>query len=107
MSLVQPLSELLRSLPSGVRRVLYVALTVIGAVLAAYNLLGFKDLGPITVSRALEAYAFLSSATGLMAVANVTQHPTATGVPDLDEDVDLSDFEPVGVEDDVYGPAAW
>ncbi len=102
MSPVQIITDLLRSLPSGVRRTLYTVLALVGLALAAADFLGAASIGSVSMSRALELYAYISPAMGLVAVANVGK-PTDQAVPEFDEDVDLSAFEPVGSEEDVYG----
>ncbi len=109
MNAFAPIADLLRSLPSPVRRTFYTLLTAVGAVLAALKGFGVTDLGPITLNQALAAYTYASSAIGLVAVSNV-KRPDDEGASYVDyyeDDVDLSDFEPVGDGEDVYGQAAW
>lgn len=99
------LSESLQRLPGPVRKTLYSILGLIGAALAVCSAFDINDLGPITLAQALEAYAFLSVATGGVAFANVgdTSTEPAAEVTEFDEDVDLSSFEPIGHVEDVYG----
>ena len=105
MSPVQIITDLLRRLPSSVRRTLYTVLALLGLALAAADFLGVTSIGSVSMSRALELYAYISPAMGLVAVANVGTPPADEEVTDFDEDVDLSAFEPVGAEEDVYGAA--
>ena len=106
MSPLQILTDLLRRLPSSVRRTLYTVLALLGLALALADWLGVTSIGSVSMSRALELYAYISPAMGLVAVANVGAPPAAEAVAEFDEDVDLSAFEPVGAEEDVYGAAA-
>lgn len=105
MSPVQIITDLLRRLPSSVRRTLYTVLALLGLGLAAADFFGVTSIGSVSMSRALELYAYISPAMGLVAVANVGK-PADEVVSEFDEDVDLSAFEPVGAEEDVYGAAA-
>lgn len=107
MSPVQLVPEILRRLPSRVRSAVYTTLALIGAALAVCTALGVKDLGPLTVARALQIYAFVSPLVGGVAVANVGQSANA-GVPGdsvmFDEEpADLSSFEPVADASEVFG----
>lgn len=99
------LGQALQRLPEPLRKTLYSVLGLVGAALATCAVAGIDQLGPVTLTRALEVYAFLSAATGGVAVANVgnTSHEAAE-LGGFDEDVDLSSFEPVGHVDDVFGP---
>ena len=106
MTPIATLTELLRRLPQGLRKTIYSILAILGAVLALLVSLGVSDVGPISLTRALELYAYISPAIGVVAVANVSK-PVEGPAADFDEDVDLSTFEPVGAEEDVYGAAAW
>ena len=106
MSPVQIITDLLRRLSSSVRRTLYTVLALLGLALAAADFLGVTSIGSVSMSRALELYAYISPAMGLVAVANVGAPPVEEAVAEFDEDVDLSAFEPVGAEEDVYGAAA-
>ena len=106
---MNPLSstaEMLRGLPRGVRKAIYSVLALAGAALAACVAVGIKDLGPVTVDRLLQVYAYLSPLMGAVAVANVAP---GDGDPamfsDFDEDADLSSFEPVGDEREVFAEA--
>ena len=107
MNPLTPVAELLRALPRGVRRTIYSVLAVLGAVLAALVGLGVEEVGSVTVDRLLQVYAYLSPLMGVVAVANVTPSDgTATLVDfDFDEDADLSSFQPVGSEGDVFAEA--
>ena len=102
MNPTQTLTGALQQLPPQVRTMLYTLLGLAGIVLAICSVSGIDDLGPVTLSQALEVYAFLSAATGGLAVANVKNKPTVE-VTGFDEDADLSTFEPVGLVTDVYG----
>jgi len=108
MSPIQ-LPEILRRLPSRVRSAIYTTVALIGAVLAVCTSLGVKDLGPVTLARALEIYAFVSPLVGGVAVANVGQSANAAGSPGGDlvsideESADLSSFEPVADASEVFG----
>lgn len=110
MNLITLVPEILRQLPAPVRSALYTAILVIGAGLAACTALGVEDLGPVTLARALEAYAFVSPLAGGVAVANVGQSSTpgqllaAEGGGVEDEWGDLSSFEPVPEAATVFGP---
>lgn len=106
MTRTRLLNLTLQALPAPLRRTLYSVLGLVGAALAICTVIGLDDLGPITLTQALEAYAFLSAATGGVAVANVGRRPDdGAELGDFDEDVDLSSFAPIGHEDDVFGPA--
>ena len=77
-------------------------------MLAALVAAGVKDLGPVTVDRLLEIFAYLSSALGVVAVANVNPPEggaEAVGLVDFDDDLDMSSFEPVENEGDVFAEA--
>ena len=106
MSPLQALTDLLRRLPQGLRKTIYSALLLLGALLATLVAFGVSDIGPVSLTRALELYAYVSPAVGVVAVANVDK-PAEESPAEFDEDVDLSAFEPVGSEDEVYGAAAW
>lgn len=97
---------LLQDLPAPLRKALYTTITVLGVLLAILQTLDVTDLGPITMTQALQIYAVLSPLVGAVAVANVNK-PTveSAGLGDLvqDYDLDMSAFEPVGDMDDVYG----
>jgi hypothetical protein len=107
MNPTQPLAALLQQLPPWLRSSLYTIVVIAGAALAVLSTLGVRDLGPLTLAQALEAYAVLSAGTGGIAVANVgapEAHTEAAGeYSQFDEDADLSSFEPVGLVTDVYG----
>ena len=84
MSPLQILTDLLRRLPSSVRRTLYTVLALLGLALALADWLGVTSIGSVSMSRALELYAYISPAMGLVAVANVgavETLPTSTADP--------------------------
>jgi hypothetical protein len=92
----------LQRLPASARRTLYSIVSLAGLVLAVVQLLGWEDLGPITVTRALQLYALLSPAVGVVAVANVSS-PTSDGEgfdQDVDDGLDFSSFVPAAQDDD-------
>lgn len=96
-------TDLLRSLHPRVRKTIYTVLAVVGAVLAGLVAAGIKDLGPLTVDQLLQVYAYLSPLMGVVAVANVTPgEDHETTLLDFDEDADVSSFEPVGDESEVF-----
>lgn len=103
MNPTQSLTGALQQLPPPLRTMLYSLLGLAGIVLAICSVSGVDDLGPVTLTQALEVYAFLSAATGGLAVANVQNKPTIEVTSSFDEDADLSSFEPVGLVTDVYG----
>lgn len=107
MTSTLPVADLLRQLPTSVRRTLYAVIVVLGAVLAILDAVGVTDLGPITVAQALQIYAYISPLVGVVAVANVRPHTEAEAMAEHDEDVDLSSFAPVSDPADVYGRTAW
>jgi hypothetical protein len=91
---------MLQRLPANVRRTLYSVISVAGLALVVAQMLGWQDLGPISVDQALQAYALVSPAVGVVAVANVS--PSTQGVEDFDphlgdfeDDFDASSFDPV------------
>jgi hypothetical protein len=106
---MNPLSsaaDMLRGLPRGVRKAIYSVLALVGAALAACVAIGIKDVGPVTVDRLLQVYAYLSPLMGAVAVANVTPGDSDPALfTDFDEDADMSSFEPVGDESDVFAEA--
>jgi hypothetical protein len=100
------IQSLLQELPPPVRKSLYVLITVVGLVLAILESLDVSDLGPITMTQALQVYAYLSPLVGAVAVANVKKPVVeSAGLGELvqDYDLEMSAFEPVGDIDDVYG----
>jgi len=108
MNALATLAGPLRALPPGLRKTLYSLLTAVGGVLAALVAAGVKDLGPVTVDRLLEVFAYLSAALGVVAVSNVTPQEdagAAVGLLDFDDDLDMSSFEPVQDESDVFAEA--
>lgn len=109
--------SLLRDLPAPVRKALYVLVTLLGLTLGVLQAVDVSEIGPLTMTQALQVYAFLSPLAGVVAVANVGRAAgdpgadTAMGSAALgdlvaDHDIDLSAFEPVGGIDEVYGEAA-
>jgi hypothetical protein len=105
MSPLSSAADVLRALPRGVRKTIYSVLALVGAALAALVALGVEEIGPVTVDRMLQVYAYLSPLMGVVAVANVAPSGGEEVFPDFDEDVDLSSFEPVGSESDVFAEA--
>ena len=105
MNPLTPVADLLRALPRGVRRTIYSVLAALGAVLAALVALGVEEVGPVTVDRLLQVYAYLSPLMGVVAVANVSPSDGVGTLVDFDEDADLSSFAPVGSEGDVFADA--
>ena len=102
------IQTVLQELPPPLRKTLYTIITIVGLVLAILETLDVSDLGPITMTQALQIYAFLSPVVGAVAVANVKKPVVeSSGLGELvqDYDLDMSGFEPVGDMDDVYGPA--
>lgn len=96
-------ASLLQGLPPGIRKSIYTVLALAGAILAICVAIGVKNLGPVTVDRLLQVYAYLSPLMGVVAVANVTPgQGDAASLLDFDEDADLASFEPVGDESDVF-----
>ena len=95
-------ADVLRGLPAGVRKTIYSVLALVGAALAGLVALGVDELGPVSVDRLLQIYAYLSPLMGAVAVANVTPAKGGEELFDFDEDVDLSSFEPLGDEGDVF-----
>lgn len=99
-------ADVLRQLPRGVRKAIYSVLALVGAALAAIVALGVDEIGPVTVDRLLQVYAYLSPLTGAVAVANVAPSDADPAMfTDFDEDADLSSFAPLGDESDVYAEA--
>ncbi len=95
-------AQALQALPRSVRQTLYTALVALGAALSLLSGIGIHDIGTLSVDRALEIYAYLASAVGVVAVANVKPVDKGFHV-EHEEDVDLSSFEPIGDPGDVYG----
>ena len=103
MNPLSSVSGMLQSLPAGIRKTIYTVLALLGVLLAALVAAGVEDLGPVTVDRLLQVYAYLSPLMGVVAVANVTpSEEEGAGLLDFDEDVDMSSFEPVGDESEVF-----
>lgn len=112
--------SLLRDLPAPVRKALYVLVTLLGLALGILQAVDVSEIGPLTMTQALQVYAFLSPLAGVVAVANVGR-PSAEGAAGSPVDsvigsaalgdlvgehgIDMSAFEPVGDMDDVYGGA--
>ena len=97
---ISVISNLLQGLPAPLRRTLYAVVSLAGAVIAVCQIVGWKTLGPVSLDQALQAYALISPAVGVVAVANVS---TATGTEDFgqgfDDDFDLSTFHANAPED--------
>ena len=103
MNTMTTATVLLRDLPPGLRKTIYTVLALVGAVLAGLVAVGVKDVGPVTVDRLLQVYAYLSPLMGVVAVANVRPGEGEDRMLlDFDEDADVSSFEPVGDESDVF-----
>jgi hypothetical protein len=104
------IQALLQELPAPLRQTLYTLITILGLTLGILQSIDVNNLGPLTMTQALQIYAFLSPLVGAVAVANVNKPvPTdSAGLGELvqDNDLDMSAFEPVGDIDDVYGAAA-
>lgn len=99
-------ASLLRDLPAPVRKTIYTLLALVGAVLAGLVAVGVDEVGSLTVDRMLQVYAYLSPLMGVVAVANVTPgEGDEQALLDFDEDSDVSSFEPVGDESDVFAEA--
>ena len=102
MSTVQLFADLLRRLPRPVRQAIYTVWTLLGAVLAAWQYFNWSDIGSLSVTEALQAYALLSPALGTLAAVNSAK-PRETELVDFGEDEgDLSSFDPVTDPDDVF-----
>ena len=71
MTPAQLLTDALQKLPTIVRSTLYTVLGLAGAVLAVCSMAGVDEIGSVSMTQLLEVYAFLSAATGGIAVANV------------------------------------
>jgi hypothetical protein len=102
------IQTVLQQLPPQVRKTLYWLVTGVGAALAILQAIGVDDLGPITMTQALQYYAAVSPFVGAIAVANVKKPVVeSAGLGEMvqDYDLEMSGFEPVGDMDDVYGPA--
>jgi hypothetical protein len=96
-------TDLLRGLHPRIRKTIYTVLAAVGAVLAGLVAAGIKDLGPLTVDQLLQAYAYLSPLMGVVAVANVTPgEGDEASLLDFDEDADVSSFEPIDDESEVF-----
>jgi hypothetical protein len=102
MSPIQVSAEALRRLPSSVRTTIYTAFVLLGAALGVCQSLGIETIGPVTVTRALEIYAYLAPLSGVVAVANVTKAPGTEDYTGLEEPADLAQFEPIGDPEDVF-----
>jgi hypothetical protein len=103
------IQALLQELPPPLRKTLYYLVTIVGLTLWILQSFDVNDLGPITMTQALQAYALVSPLVGAVAVANVKKPVVeSAGLGDLvqDHELDMSAFEPVGDMHDVYGPAA-
>ena len=99
----------LQALPAPLRQTLYSLVTILGLTLGVLQAIDVNDLGPLTMTQALQVYAYLSPLVGAVAVANVKKpvgDSAALGELVEEYDLDMSAFEPVGDMDDVYGAAA-
>jgi hypothetical protein len=101
MTPVQLFSDFLRRLPAGFRKTLYSVLIAFGGLLAGLVALGYDEIGSISLVRALEIYTYLSPAIGVVAFTNVGNTQESVD-PEVDDEVDISAFEPIGSEDDVF-----
>jgi hypothetical protein len=102
MTAIQAPADLLRRLPSSARTTIYTAFVFIGAALGVCQTMGVETIGPVTVTRALEIYAYLAPLSGVVAVANVTKPAGTDEEIEPEGPVDLSMFEPVGDPEDVF-----
>jgi hypothetical protein len=107
MNPVQLFGEQIRDLvPRRVRRTMYSVWTLLGALLAAWQTLNWGDLGPISATEAVQAYAFLSPALVALAAVNAPKPREDEVVDwvddDADDDVDVSSFDPVVDPDAVF-----
>jgi hypothetical protein len=106
MNPITAAANLLRDLPAPLRKTIYTVLALVGALLAGLVAVGVDTIGPLTVDRMLQVYAYLSPLMGAVAFANVTPgEGDELPLVDFDEDSDLSSFEPVGDETDVFAGA--
>jgi hypothetical protein len=105
MTSISVIAGQLQRLPANVRRTLYSIVSLAGLVLLVVQLLGWHDLGPISVDQALQVYAVVAPAIGVVAVANVSS-PTPDVEEfgeDSDEDFDFASFVPAAQDDDFSG----
>ena len=103
------IQSLLQGLPAPLRQTLYTLITILGLTLGVLQSIDVNEIGPLTMTQALQIYAFLSPVVGAVAVANVKKpvvESPALGELVQDYDLDMSGFEPVGDMDDVYGAVA-
>ena len=102
MSALQLIADLLRRLPRPVRQAIYTVWTLLGAVLAAWQYFNWSDIGSLSVTDALQAYAFLSPVLGTLAAVNSAK-PRETEMVDFGEDEgDLPSFDPLTEPDEVF-----
>jgi hypothetical protein len=102
MSPIETAGNLLRALPRPVRRWAYLVWAVIGLVLTVLEFQGVESLGSYSVSQALQLYVLLSPALGGVAVANAREVEPEPDVPEAEDDVDLSSFQPIDDTDDIF-----
>ena len=103
----QALGDALRSLPKTVRVWLYAVFGLLGTALAVAPQVGIADLGPLTLTEALQVYAFLAPAMASIAVSNakrsVPADPSPRDYRHYREEADIASFAPVGSSAEVYG----
>jgi hypothetical protein len=106
---MNPAQSALQGLPVPVRKALYWLVVCFGLALGVLQAMEVEDFGPVTMVQALQVYAFLSPLVGVVAVANAKKRPApeSAQLGEYVEDVDMSDFEPVGDISDVYGQEPW
>ncbi len=102
MTPIQTAGDLLRSLPRPVRKWIYALWALIGFALTLCEPLGITELGPITVTQALQAYVLISPALGGVAVANTKKPDPEPDLPEPEEDLDLSSFQPIDDNEDIF-----
>jgi len=102
MTGLSTIAGLLQKLPAPARRTLYSLLMIAGAVLAAFQALGWPDWMPFSLETALTTYAALSPAAGVVAVANVSKPDEGSddfGQDFLDDSFDEASFDPMAPDD--------
>jgi hypothetical protein len=105
MTSISVIAGQLQRLPANVRRTLYSIVSLAGLVLLVVQVLGWHDLGPISVDRALQVYSLVAPAIGVVAVANVSTPPSDDeGLGEVvDDDFDFASFAPAAPDDDFSG----
>ena len=116
MNPIAPVQGSLQDLPTPVRRTLYWGVVLLGLALTALQAGGIDHVGSVTVEQGLKVFAFLSPLVGCVAASNggraapdgsaTGEAPGGLGSMVAGMDAEMSDFEPVGDIDDVYGPDA-